>query len=166
MTNFDDFAMARVLELSNQNISLGGRPFGCVISQNEAVIAEATNTSHLSLDPTDHSEIACIKKACAELGIPSLEGCTVYAMVFPCPMCLAAIVLSKASRLCYGTSLAEKDVAFRDDYSTRDLYLELYTASNSVELEQIIPFSNLKLSRIESFGSLGAETLSRWIDQR
>ena len=55
--------MQRAIELSINNIKLGGGPFGAVIVKNGKIISGGTNKVTIKNDPTAHAEIEAIRTA-------------------------------------------------------------------------------------------------------
>jgi len=82
-------------------------PYGAVIVKDNQVISSTHNTVIQSIDPTSHSEVNAIRQATKKLGIPELEGCTLYSTCEPCPMCFAAAWWANISKIVYGISLAD-----------------------------------------------------------
>lgn len=110
--------MKDAIEEAKKTMNLGyGGPFGAMIKDKDGkIIAVASNTVLKDNDATAHAEVNAIRKACHNLGTYDLEGCTMYATGYPCPMCLAAVVWSNIKTIYYGTSLDEaKKIGFRDD---------------------------------------------------
>lgn len=102
----DEAHMRRAIALSR---SAGledstGRAFGAVVvdGRDGRIIGEGRNEVAARSDPTWHAELAAIRQACANLGSPSLAGCTLYASSLPCPMCTGAIYWAGVSRVWYG----------------------------------------------------------------
>ena len=82
-------------------------PIGAIIVLHDSVIAAAHNQCENRSDPTAHAEILAIKKASAILGNWRLTGCSLYVTIEPCPMCAGAIVMSRISRVVYGSTDAK-----------------------------------------------------------
>lgn len=101
----DQHYLQRAVELADNNVAAGGRPFGAVLVKDDLIIAEAVNEIHLTQDPTAHAELLVIRLASQRLGT-RLEGCVIYASGQPCPMCLAAMHLCGVSRAVYGAANA------------------------------------------------------------
>ena len=80
----------------------GEIPVGCVIVQNNKIIAAAHNTCETNSNCTQHAEINAINSALAILNKKSLEDCDMYVTVEPCPMCAGAIINAKIKRLYIG----------------------------------------------------------------
>src|ERR1700721_2350457 len=83
--------MARAIELSVENVRMGGGPFAAVVVREGKIIAEGVNSVSTENDPTAHAEVMAIRAACKNLGIFELTGCEIYSSCEPCPMCLGAI---------------------------------------------------------------------------
>jgi tRNA(Arg) A34 adenosine deaminase TadA len=82
----------RAIELSLTDIEAPyARPFGAVLVQDGAIVAEAFNTAARSNDPTAHAEVNAIRAACVRFASHRLPAnCQLYASAEPCPMCFAA----------------------------------------------------------------------------
>src|SRR6202021_212827 len=83
--------MARAIELSIENVRMGGGPFAAIVVHDGKIIAEGINSVTTENDPTAHAEVMAIRAACKKLGIFELTGCEIYTSCEPCPMCLGAI---------------------------------------------------------------------------
>lgn len=81
----------------------GEIPVGAVVVKDGIVIGRGHNLKESKKDPTEHAEIIAIKEACKTIGDWRLNGCEIYVTLEPCPMCAAAIVQSRVSRLYIGT---------------------------------------------------------------
>ena len=100
--------MARAIQLSLDNARSGqGGPFGAVIVQNNAIIAEGVNRVTASADPTAHAEVVAIREACRKLGTFALKDCDMFTSCEPCPMCLGAIYWAHLARVYYGNVAAD-----------------------------------------------------------
>ena len=140
--------MTRVLDLAEENVKNGGWPFAAIIERNEDIIAEAVNSVHRSHDPSDHAEIAAIRKASSLLRSPDLTGCTMYVVGWPCPMCLSCILWSKIDRIIFATDVAEKDRALASLPANRYLYERVAHehGSKAIANEQMRAFSDRGVS--------------------
>jgi guanine deaminase len=108
--------MRQAIALATENVSSGrGGPFGAVIVRDGRVVATGVNQVTVTNDPTAHAEVVAIRKACAELGGFSLEGCEMYTSCEPCPMCLAAIYWSRMDAIFFGNTAADAAAAGFDD---------------------------------------------------
>src|ERR1700677_1750055 len=92
MTNLmTNVFMARAIELSIENVRLGGGPFAAVVVGNGKIVAEGVNSVPAQDYPTAHAEIVAIRGACQRLDTFELTGCEIYSSCEPCPMCVGAI---------------------------------------------------------------------------
>jgi tRNA(adenine34) deaminase len=82
----------------------GEVPVGCVVVQNQAVIARAGNRTLRDRDPTAHAEVLAIRAAAAAIGSERLADCDLYVTLEPCTMCASAISFARIRRLYYGAS--------------------------------------------------------------
>ena len=114
--------MTRAIELSIENVNLGGGPFGSIIVKNDKVIAEGSNKVTLNNDPTAHGEIVAIRKACKSFNNFNLSGCELYSTCEPCPMCLSAIYWAHIEKVYYANT---RDDAQKIDFDDSLIYLEL-----------------------------------------
>ena len=77
-------------------------PIGCVIVQNERIIAKGHNLTEQLKDATAHAEMMAITIASAALESRYLTDVTLYVTIEPCPMCAGAIVLARIPKLVFG----------------------------------------------------------------
>ena len=118
--------MKIAIELSINSVKNGGGPFGCVIVNNNNIIAEGSNEVTLSNDPTAHAEIVAIRKACKSVNSFNLEGSEMYTSCEPCPMCLSAIYWSHIDIIYYGnTRLDAAKIGFDDNFIYNELSKDL-----------------------------------------
>jgi tRNA(Arg) A34 adenosine deaminase TadA len=81
----------------------GDVPVGAVLLGPEgAVVAASGNRVERYRDPTAHAEMLILRAGAARLGMKRLAGCDLYVTLEPCPMCAAAIGLSRIRRLYFG----------------------------------------------------------------
>ena len=91
--------MRQAVDLAHENRLRGGRPFGAVLAREGEIVATGVNEIIQTHDPSTHAEMQAIRAGSRKMGTPSLAGCTVYASGHPCPMCLAALVMTGAERV-------------------------------------------------------------------
>ena len=96
--------MRAALDEARRALDEGELPVGCVIVRDGRIVAAAHNLREQSGDPTDHAEIAAIRRAARETGDWRLNGCTLYVTLEPCPMCAGAISQARLGRLVYGAA--------------------------------------------------------------
>ena len=82
----------------------GEVPIGCVVVQDNAVIAAAGNRTVRDRDPTAHAEMLAIRDAARKLRSERLVDCDLYVTLEPCAMCAAAISFARIRRLYYGAA--------------------------------------------------------------
>jgi tRNA(adenine34) deaminase len=80
----------------------GGAEVGAVLVRHGQVICRGFNEGEMRHDPTAHSEIVVIRRACEQLKTTSLEGTTLYCTLQPCGMCTMASLWAGVSRIVYG----------------------------------------------------------------
>lgn len=77
-------------------------PIGCVIVQQDKIIARGYNRRNIDQNATAHAEITAIKKAGKKTGDWRLEDCTMYITLEPCQMCAGAIVQARMKEVVIG----------------------------------------------------------------
>lgn len=77
-------------------------PIGCVIVQQDKIIARGYNRRNIEQNATAHAEITAIKKAGKKTGDWRLEDCTMYITLEPCQMCAGAIVQARMKEVVIG----------------------------------------------------------------
>lgn len=115
----------RLIEIVNENINIleqdinkYGGPFGAVIVDNDCnIVGVGFNTVTSTNDPTAHAEVNAIRNACKNLGTFDLEGYTLLATGYPCPMCLSAIMWANIVDVYYVADVKEAErIGFRDEF--------------------------------------------------
>ena len=86
-------------------------PIGCVIVQNDKIIARGYNRRNTDKNTLSHAELTAIKKASKKTGDWRLEDCTMYVTLEPCQMCSGAIVQARIPRVVIGTMNAKAGCA-------------------------------------------------------
>ena len=103
MTPYDDLMRLALAEaaLAPEH---GDVPVGAVVLHPDgAVIGVGHNDRERSGDPTAHAEVVALRAAAVSSGSWRLTGCTLAVTLEPCTMCAGALVLSRVSRVVYGT---------------------------------------------------------------
>ncbi len=77
-------------------------PIGCVIVQNDKIIARGHNLRETTQDPAAHAELIAIRKAARKLDSWRLLDTTLYVTLEPCTMCMGAIILSRIPTVVFG----------------------------------------------------------------
>lgn len=104
---------------ATSNVADGGGPFGAAIVLGDRVVAVGENRVTRDNDPTAHAEVVAIRRACAATGDYSLAGTTLYASCEPCPLCMAASMWARISRVVYA---ADRHDAARGGFDDREFY--------------------------------------------
>jgi guanine deaminase len=124
---FEQRFMDRVIELSRESIQRPGtQPFGALVVREGEIVGEGLNHALAHNDPTAHGEVEAIRDACKRLRQPRLDGCVMYAIGEPCPMCAVALRLAGITHLYYGATHADASDAFKPlaDTAFRDIGVE------------------------------------------
>ena len=100
----DDFFMREALTEARRAYEANEVPIGCVIVQQDVIIARGYNTRNTQGNALAHAEIIAIHTACQTLGDWRLEDCTLYVTIEPCPMCAGAIIQARIPRVVYGAT--------------------------------------------------------------
>lgn len=99
----DEKYMKAALREAKKAYKLDEVPIGCVIVQNDKIIARGYNRRNTDKNTLAHAEIAAIKKASKKTGDWRLEDCTMYVTLEPCQMCAGAIVQSRLGKVVIGS---------------------------------------------------------------
>ncbi|KDA04971.1 cytidine deaminase [Microbacterium sp. CH12i] len=103
MTDLDERAMRRALELAAEAAAAGEIPVGAVVLDSEGqIIGEGRNIREETHDPTGHAEIVALRQAAASVGSWNLETHTLVVTLEPCVMCAGAILQARIGRLVFG----------------------------------------------------------------
>ena len=101
MENKEKF-MKAALKQAKKAEALMEVPIGCVIVQNEKIIARGYNRRNTDKNTLSHAELIAIRKAAKKTGDWRLEDCTMYVTLEPCQMCAGAIVQSRMKKVVIG----------------------------------------------------------------
>ena len=102
MTRDEKYMKAAIRE-AKKAYALDEVPIGCVIVQNDKIIARGYNRRNTDKNTLAHAEMSAIKKACKKTGDWRLEDCTMYVTLEPCQMCAGAIVQSRLGKVVIGS---------------------------------------------------------------
>lgn len=102
MTQQEKYMRAAIRE-AKKAYQLDEVPIGCVIVQNDKIIARGYNRRNTDKNTLAHAELAAIKKASRKTGDWRLEDCTMYITLEPCQMCAGAIVQSRLGKVVIGS---------------------------------------------------------------
>lgn len=98
MTQDEKYMKAAIRE-AKKAYALREVPIGCVIVQNDKIIARGYNRRNTEGNTLAHAELTAIKKASKKTGDWRLEDCTMYVTLEPCQMCAGAIVQSRMKKV-------------------------------------------------------------------
>ena len=99
----DEKYMKEALRQARKAWALMEVPIGCVIVQNDKIIARGYNRRNTDKNTLSHAELNAIRKASKKTGDWRLEDCTIYVTLEPCQMCAGAIVQARIPRLVIGS---------------------------------------------------------------
>ena len=91
--------MKMAIKQAKKAYALDEVPIGCVIVQNDKIIARGYNRRNTDKNTLAHAELSAIKKASKKTGDWRLEDCTMYVTLEPCQMCAGAIVQSRLKKV-------------------------------------------------------------------
>ena len=144
----------RTIELALKNVEEGGRPFACVIARDGDIVAESPNLVAQTHDPTAHAEVVAIREACTRLQTENLNGCEIYALAHPCPMCLGALYYCSPDRVVFITTREDYSRYYKDDRR----YFELETFYDEFSK----PWQDRRLPMVHEPNERGIEVYERW----
>lgn len=98
----DERYMKEAIKQAKKAYALDEVPIGCVIVQDNKIIARGYNRRNTDKNALAHAEISAIKKASKKTGDWRLEDCTIYVTLEPCQMCAGAIVQSRMKKVVIG----------------------------------------------------------------
>jgi tRNA(adenine34) deaminase len=90
----------------------GGAEVGAVLVKDANPVCMGFNQGNMCHDPTAHAEMVVIRKACNEMRVVALEGCTLYCTLQPCGMCTMACLWAGISRIVYGAGRADVNAVY------------------------------------------------------
>ncbi|HBL45525.1 MAG TPA: tRNA-specific adenosine deaminase, partial [Planctomycetaceae bacterium] len=130
------------------------RPFACLITKENEIIAEAGNQVAQTHDPTAHAEMVAIRAASQKLGTEHFIGCNFYILAHPCPMCLAAMYYCSPEKVVFITT--------RDDYSKFYVDDRRYFTLQSFYDEIGKPWQERSMPMVYEGRAAGIEVYKRW----
>ena len=95
----DEKYMKQAIKQAKKAYALEEVPIGCVIVEEDQIIARGYNRRNTDKNPLAHAEISAIRKASKKTGDWRLEECTMYVTLEPCQMCAGAIVQARIPRV-------------------------------------------------------------------
>ena len=94
--------MKEAIRQAKKAAAVGDVPFGCVIVNEDKIIARAYNQRNKKKTTLAHAELLAIQKASKKLEDWRLEKCTMYITLEPCQMCAGAIVQARIPKVVIG----------------------------------------------------------------
>ena len=107
----DEKFMKAAITRARKAYAIDEVPIGCVIVQNDKIIARGYNRRNIDKNTLAHAELSAIRKASKKTGDWRLEDCTMYVTLEPCQMCAGAIVQSRMKRVVIGSMNAKAGCA-------------------------------------------------------
>lgn len=107
----DEKFMKAAIAQARKAYTIDEVPIGCVIVQNDKIIARGYNRRNIDKNTLAHAELSAIRKASKKTGDWRLEDCTMYVTLEPCQMCAGAIVQSRMKRVVIGSMNAKAGCA-------------------------------------------------------
>lgn len=98
----DNSFMAEAIKEARKAAKKGEVPVGAVIVHKGAVLSRGHNRRETARDPSEHAEMAAIRRAARKLGSWRLNGATLYVTLEPCLMCMGAVLQARIPRLVFG----------------------------------------------------------------
>lgn len=99
-----EYYMKEALKEAKKAYAKGEVPVGCVIVENDKIIARGHNLRESKNDPTCHAEIVAIRKACKKKKSWRLENCDIYVTIEPCSMCAGTLIWTRIRSIYYGAT--------------------------------------------------------------
>lgn len=95
--------MRLALRKANEALLNGEIPVGAVlVTEDGEILSETHNQVLADKCVTSHAEMLAIQEASKKVGRERLAGTTLYVTLEPCPMCAAAILHARISRVVWG----------------------------------------------------------------
>ena len=95
--------MKEAIKQAKKAAVIGDVPIGCVIVEDDKIIARAYNQRNKKKTTLAHAELLAIQKASKKVNDWRLEDCTMYITLEPCQMCAGAIVQARVSEVVIGS---------------------------------------------------------------
>jgi tRNA(adenine34) deaminase len=135
--------MRSALDLAREALAGGEFPVGCVIANQETVVAQGrrTSTTAGSVNEIDHAEINALRQLTAAAAGEDRAQLTVYCTMEPCLMCFSAVILSGIGRIVY----AYEDVMGGGTGCDRSALPPLYRTANLTVLSGVLRIESLLL---------------------
>ena len=159
MTNQrDSYYMQQVLDLAQKALDAGEAPFASLIVKDNSVLVESVNLVNKTRNANRHSEIIALEHAQEKLGGSTLEGCTLYTICEPCPMCSFMIRELKISRVVFALAsphmggfsrwpiLQDEKISVYDHFGTPPEVVSGILADKALPLFEKVGYEDMFLS--------------------
>lgn len=112
MENLELKFMQEALKEAKKAFKEGEVPVGCVIVQNNVIVARAHNKCEKLGDPTAHAELLAIKKLCKSRLFLKNEHTKMYVTLEPCMMCVGAILHANINEVIFAVENSQNGYLF------------------------------------------------------
>ena len=116
----DRMHLARCVELAEEAVETGNRPFGSILVSGDGRVLEEDYNRTGSGDPTRHPEFALARWAADNLPADERAAATLYTSGEHCPMCATAHAWVGLGRIVFATSTKDL-VAWLDEFGAKPL---------------------------------------------
>jgi guanine deaminase len=120
----DSSWLRAVVDRATANVDAGGGPFAAVVVRDGEPLAYGENRVTRDHDPTAHAEVVALRRACAVVGDFGLPGTVLYSSCEPCPLCAAAALWARVSRVVYAADCNDAARGGFDDSAFHELFRE------------------------------------------
>jgi guanine deaminase len=161
--NDEQFLMLAI-QKAREAIMAGQVPVGAAVVRGGWVVGAAHNTVWRDCDPTAHAEINVLRQTAFTMRTIFLHGCTVYATLEPCSMCMSALMWTKVDRVVYGASIADATkIGFPEIWvPAKELVAR---AGLPVKVEQYGPLRDTCLGLFQEWHAAGAPRVG-WLPKQ
>ncbi|RYZ44826.1 MAG: nucleoside deaminase [Sphingobacteriales bacterium] len=136
--------MEETVKLAKEGVEKGhGGPFASIVVKDGKVVGKSSNMVFATNDPTAHAEVMAIRDASKNLGTAELNGCEIYSLGEPCPMCMAAIYWARIEKVYYANT---KEQAAKVGFDDSFIYKELSKPTG----ERVMSMQHLPLEEASS----------------
>lgn len=124
------------IKMAQQSYDEGSFPAGAVIVQNDKIITQTTSASFPKIN--FHAESKAIDNAVNELN-QQLSGCTLYASMEPCLMCLSRVYWAGIRRIVFAVKKESVpyEVCYESNHNHYDLIEKFNEKIELVHVEEL-----------------------------
>lgn len=157
MTTTDAEFLSRAIALATANVADSGGPFGAVVVTADGRAFDGVNRVTAASDPTAHAEVNAIRNACAALGTFDLSGAVLYTSCEPCPMCLAASLWARVSRVVFAADRHDAAGAGFDDAAFYE-YFETPAERRTLPVERLTVDGTPAMAPFDAWNAAASRT--------